>query len=169
MRLIACALLAVTVLAACENKGLRQITPRGDGPDEFIIVPAKPLEAPESFTALPQPTPGGFNRGDQRPLEDSVAALGGQRTSPNAPIPGSEAALVNHTSRFGREANIRATLAAADADFRKRQSRLTQIRLFKEDTYNLAYRREALNPGRTADQFRRAGIPTPSAPPTGRR
>ncbi|MFL4469701.1 DUF3035 domain-containing protein [Tateyamaria armeniaca] len=169
MRLIVCALIAVTVLAACENKGLRQIQSRGEGPDEFIIVPAKPLEQPESFSALPEPTPGGFNRTDQRPLEDSVAALGGQRTSPNAPVPGSDAALVNHTSRFGREANIRATLAAADAQFRKRQSRLTQIRIFQEDSYAQAYRREAIRPARVAEQFRRAGIPTPTAPPAGRR
>jgi len=169
MRLIVCALIAVTVLAACENKGLRQIQPRGEGPDEFLIVPAKPLETPESFSALPAPTPGGFNRTDQRPLEDSVASLGGQRSSPNAPIPGADGALVNHASRFGRDASIRATLAAADAQFRKRQSRLTQIRIIQEDTYAQAYRREAIRPGRVAEQFRRAGIPTPTAPPPGRR
>ncbi|MEL6450447.1 MAG: DUF3035 domain-containing protein [Pseudomonadota bacterium] len=169
MRLTACALIAVTVLAACENQGLRQVTARGDGPDEFIVVPAKPLEQPDSFSALPTPTPGGFNRTDQRPLEDSAAALGGQRGSPNAPIPGGDAALVNHASRYGREGNIRATLAEADAQFRKRQSRLTQIRLFQSDTYNEAYRREALDAQRVAAQFRRAGIKTPTAPPSGRR
>ncbi|MEM6371466.1 MAG: DUF3035 domain-containing protein [Pseudomonadota bacterium] len=169
MRLIACAVIAVTVLAACENKGLRQLRSTGSGPDEFIIVPAKPLEQPESFSALPAPTPGGFNRTDQRPLEDSVAQLGGQRGSPNAPIPGSDAALVNHTSRFGREANIRATLAEADAQFRKRQGRLTQIKLFPEDSYAQAYRRQVINPNRVAEQFRRAGVPVPTAPPGGRR
>lgn len=170
MRLIACAMIAVTFLAACENQGLRVITSRGDGPDEFIIVPAKPLEQPESFSALPAPTPGGFNRTDQRPLEDSAAALGGQRSSPNAAIPGSDGALVNHASRFGRDANIRATLAAADADFRRRQARLTQIRILPEDRYNRAYRREALDASETARQFQRAGVPTPLAPPgTGRR
>ncbi|GGX41400.1 hypothetical protein GCM10007385_06180 [Tateyamaria omphalii] len=169
MRLIACAMIAVTCLAACENKGLRQVTSRGDGPDEFIVVPSKPLQEPESFTALPQPTPGGFNRTDQRPLEDSAVALGGQRTSPNAPIPGADGALVNHASRFGRDANIRATLAAADAEFRKRQSRLTQIRIVPEDVYNQAYRREALDAGKTARTFQNAGIPTPTAPPVSTR
>lgn len=168
MRLIACALVAVTVLAACESKGLREIQPRGNGPDEFIIVPAKPLEAPESFSALPQPTPGGVNRTDQRPLEESVVLLGGQRGSPNAPIPSADAALVNHTARFGREANIRATLAEADAQFRKRQARFSQIRILPEDRYARAYRREAIEPNRVADQFRRAGIPVPTNPPAGR-
>ncbi|WP_299371400.1 DUF3035 domain-containing protein [uncultured Tateyamaria sp.] len=169
MRLIVCAMIAVTFLAACENKGLRQVTSRGNGPDEFIVVPSKPLQQPESFTALPTPTPGGSNLTDQRPLEDSIAALGGRATSPNAPVPGSDGALVNHASRFGREANIRATLAEADAAFRKRQARFTRIRLVRQDFYNEAYRRESLNPGRTAEQFRRAGIPTPNAPPPGRR
>ena len=164
MRLIVCALIAVTVLAACENKGLRQIQPRGDGPDEFLIVPAKPLQEPESYTALPTPTPGGFNRTDQRPLEDAAAQLGGQVTSPNAPIPGVDGSLVNYASRFGRDANIRASLAEADAQFRKRQSRFTQIRIIQDDTYARAYRRQALQPGPVAAQFRRAGIPTPSAP-----
>ena len=168
MRLIACALIAIVTLAACENKGLRQLQSRGPGPDEFIIVPTNPLETPESFSALPQPTPGGTNRTDQRPLDTLVGELGGQRGSPTAPIPGSDAALVNHTSRFGREANIRATLATADAEFRKRQARFTQFRILPEDTYARAYRRETLNPGSVAAQFQRAGIPTPSAPP-GRR
>lgn len=168
MRLIACALIAVLTLAACENKGLRQVQSLGSGPDEFIIVPAKPLETPESFSALPQPTPGGVNRTDQRPLDDAIAQLGGQRGSPTAPIPGNDAALVNHTSRFGREANIRATLATADAEFRRRQARFTQFRLFTQDTYAIAYRREAISPGAVARQFQRAGIPTPTAPP-GRR
>lgn len=165
MRLIACAVLAVALLAACENTGLREITPRGDGPDEFLIVPAKPLEQPDSFAALPVPTPGGTNRTDQRPIEESTVALGGQRSSPNAPVPGTDGALVNHASRFGRDANIRAVLAEADAAFRKRQSRLTQIRIFREDRYNDAYRREALDPVQTARAFQRAGVPTPNPPP----
>ena len=168
MRLIAFALIGIIVLAACENKGLRQIQSRGNGPDEFIILPARPLEQPDNFAALPTPTPGGANRTDQRPLDDSVAQLGGKRGSPTGAIPGGDAALVNHASRYGREANIRATLASADAEFRKRQGRLTQIRLFQTDSYAQAYRNEAINAGVVASQFSRAGIPTPTAPP-GRR
>jgi len=168
MRLTACALIAVALLAGCENTGLRNIRGQGDGPDEFIIVPAKPLEQPESLSALPAPTPGGSNRTDQRPLDDSIAQLGGRRSSPTAPIPARDGALVNYSSRYGRDANIRATLAEADAEFRRRQGRLTQIRIFREDVYVKAYRREALDPGAVAAQYRRAGIPTPSAPPRGR-
>jgi len=166
MRLIACALIAVTMLAACENKGLRQVTSRGDGPDEFIVVPAKPLEQPENYAALPAPTPGGPNLTDQNPLENSVAKLGGKRGSANAPVPGRDAALVNRAARFGVDPSIRASLAAQDAEFRSRQSRLTQFRIFPEDLYNRAYRREALDAARTAQAYRRAGIPTPTAPPS---
>ncbi|MEO0669617.1 MAG: DUF3035 domain-containing protein [Pseudomonadota bacterium] len=169
MRLIACALAAVTLLSACGEPNLRNLRSQGEGPDDFTIVPAKPLAEPESYTDLPPPTPGGFNRTDQRPLEDAVAALGGQATSPNAAVPGSDAALVNHTGRFGREAGIRATLAEADQRFRDRQRRLTNIRIFREDIYAQVYRRQSLDPAVVAEQFRRAGIPTPSAPPPRRR
>lgn len=165
MRIIACALIAVTFLAACENQGLRQITSRGDGPDEFIVVPSKPLEQPANYAALPTPTPGAGNRTDQFPLQESVQKLGGQRGSPTAPVPSGDVALVNQASRFGVDPNIRTSLAEEDAAFRKRQSRLTQIRIFPEDLYNRAYRREALDAERTAQAYRRAGIPTPSAPP----
>src|SRR5690606_14313634 len=45
------------------------------GPDEFSILPTKPLEAPKDFAALPPPTPGGKNLVDPTPDEDAVAAL----------------------------------------------------------------------------------------------
>ena len=168
MRVTACVLLAAAVLAGCENTGLRNIQGRGDGPDEFIIVPAKTLERPDDLSLLPPPTPGGSNRTDQHPLEDSIAELGGRRSSPNAQIPARDGALVSYSSRYGRDASIRATLAEADAEFRRRQGRLTQIRIFREDVYVKAYRREALDPSAVVAQYRRAGIPTPSAPPARR-
>ncbi|MEM6758092.1 MAG: DUF3035 domain-containing protein [Pseudomonadota bacterium] len=162
--------MVVTALGACSGEpDLRNLRSLGDGPDEFSLVPAKPLEAPENYTSLPQPTPGGVNRTDQRPLEDAYAALGGRASSPRAPIPGSDAALINHASRFGVEAGIRTTLANADQQFRDRQRRLTNIRIFKEDIYAQIYRRQALDPARVAAQYRAAGIPTPSAPPASRR
>lgn len=165
MRLIAWALAAAILVSGCTDTNLRNLRSLSEGPDEFAVVPNKPLEEPESYSALPPPTPGGFNRTGQRPLEDGIVALGGRATSPSAPIPGSDAALVNHTSRFGREGNIRATLAQADQEFRDRQRRLTNIRIFRDDLYAQIYRRESLNPTAVANQFQRAGIPTPTAPP----
>ena len=64
-------------LSGCANVGLRDLRSNGDGPDEFMILPNKPLQQPDDFAALPAPTPGGANRVDQEPLVDATAALGG--------------------------------------------------------------------------------------------
>lgn len=164
MRLLGLALLLITGLAACENKGLRTLQGTSDGPDEFIVTPVKPLAQPDSFATLPTPTPGQSNLVDLQPLAESAAALGGRRTAPGV-VPASDAALVAHASRRGVSPTIRATLAEEDANFRKRKSRFTQIRLFPTDRYNEAYRREALDPRVVAEQYRLRGVPTPSAPP----
>ena len=78
-------ILALVALTACGTRqdtadrdtGLRQLRNASGAPEEFSIVPVKPLQAPDSLTELPEPTPGGSNRTDQTPLKDAVAALGG--------------------------------------------------------------------------------------------
>lgn len=163
-------LVAITALAACSGEpDLRNLRSLGEGPDEFSLVPAKPLEEPESYNALPEPTPGGVNRTDQRPLEDAYASLGGRASSPSAPVPGADSALVTHASRYGVEAGIRSSLATADQKFRDRQRRLSNIRIFREDIYAQIYRRDALDPAKVAAQYQAAGVPVPSAPPSSRR
>jgi hypothetical protein len=101
---------------------------------------------------------------DNDPLGDAVIALGG-RPDRGGAVPSSDSALVTAASRFGVQPQIRQQLDEADAEFRRRESRLANIRIFPEDRYNDAYRREALDAGRTAEQWRRAGAQTPSAPP----
>lgn len=167
MRLMQAAmiLIAVTLLGACENKGLRVLVKPGEGPDEFRITPGKPLEEPQDYGALPPPTPDGSNRTDQRPLQDGAAALGGRPPAEGGAIPAADGAVVNHASRFGRDPAVRAELAAVDEDFRRRRARFTQIRIVPEDRYNQVYRREALDPQREQERWRRAGARTPSAPP----
>ena len=75
-------LIACTALAGCggvdRDITLRKIRNTSNGPEEFTIVPGKPLEAPPNFVELPAPTPGGSNRTDQQPIADAVAALGGR-------------------------------------------------------------------------------------------
>lgn len=169
MRLMRASVICVAVLAlsACGDTGLRLLQKPGEGPDEFRIVPGKPLEAPQDYSTLPPPTPGAGNITDAQPLQDSVAALGGRRpVDASGPIPSSDGALVNQASRFGRDANVRTELAAEDEDFRRRRSRLTQIRIVKEDRYNQIYRGQALDAGRELERWRRAGARTPSAPPS---
>ena len=154
-------------LTACGEARLLNLTGTGDGPEEFAVLPVKPLEQPASYAALPVPTPGGANRTDPTPKADGIAALGGRpsRLSPSGPIPAGDGALVRHAARTGVPGDIRQTLAAEDADFRRRQSRLTQIRIFRVDRYAQAYRGMTLDPRAEADQWRARGVPTPSAPP----
>lgn len=157
------------ILTACGEPKLRDLRPPSDGPDEFRIVPYLPLEEPESYSDLPTPATTGPNRVDPRPLSDVANALGGQKGSENAPVPAVDAGLVSYASRGGVDPNIRASLAKEDEEFRKRRARFTQIRLFPEDRYRQVYDRQLLKPQRVADQYRRAGVPVPAAPPRNRR
>ena len=164
------ALGAVMGLSACAGYE-RDITLRdnrafGPGPDEFAILPGKPLQEPESFTALPAPTPGSANLTDQNPMADGVAALGGKPARlADAGVGRGDGALVTYASRNGVDPNVRAELAARDEDFRRRQSRFTRIRLVRQDLYNQVYKRETLNARREWNRYRSAGARTPTAPP----
>jgi len=153
-------------LSGCSSKGLRQLQPSGPGPDEFLILPNKPLTAPKDYDVLPAPTPGGANLVDQNPTSDAIVALGGRASDLDATgVPASDGTLVAQASRYGVPANTRATLAAEDAKFRKNQGRLTRFRIFPVDRYEQAYRRNALDAHSINNEFRRAGFATPSAPP----
>ncbi|KMK68789.1 DUF3035 domain-containing protein [Puniceibacterium sp. IMCC21224] len=163
------AILALAVLASCggyeRDIGLRDLRTNRGTPEEFAIVPRKQLELPETLNQLPQPTPGAANRTDQTPLGDAVAALGGNPSRLTvASVSASDGALLSSAGRFGTQGNIREVLAEEDLEFRKRRSIFTW-KLFKEDEYNNAYRRERLDAGEELLRFRRLGVPTPSAPP----
>lgn len=153
------------MLAACASTGLRQLQSESSGPDEFKIQPVNPLEDPSDYGALPTPTPGNTNLADRSASNEGIIAFGGRPQSANGPVPASDGALVRHASRGGVDPNIRADLAERDARFRKRKSRLTQIRIVPVDRYNQAYRNQALNASREAARWRAAGARTPSAPP----
>lgn len=164
--------MAATGLAACggyeRDITLRDIRSAGPGPDEFAILPGKPLQPPANFTELPPPTPGGANLTDQNPLGDGIAALGGNPARLQARgVPAGDAGLVRYASRNGVDPNVRAELAAQDEDYRRRKSRFTKFRLTRQDLYDKIYKRETLNARRTWNLFRRAGAPTPTAPPPG--
>lgn len=156
-------------LSACADKGLRDLSTSSNsaGPDEFMILPAKPLTQPQDYAVLPAPTPGGSNLTDQNPRGDAVANVGGRASAleRTGAIPASDGALVTYASRNGVPSNIREDLAQQDAEFRKRQSRLTRVRLFSVDRYNQAYRRYALNPFSISRGSAVRGIDTPAHPP----
>ena len=95
------ALCAAIIVSACSGNDpkLMNIKSTQGGPDEFSILPTKPLQEPPSYQALPAPTPGGKNITDPTPHEDAVAALGGQLR--NTGLRGGEGALVAAASRYG--------------------------------------------------------------------
>ena len=159
------ALLAVLVLSACGNGTPQLMNLRaGEGPDEFGIVPPKPLEMPESLSELPEPTPGGSNRTDRDPEGEAAIALGG-RPGAAGGIPSGDSALYAHAARFGVESGIRATLASEDLEWRRdNQGRILE-RLFNVNVYYKAYRDQRLDQQAELLRWRKLGLRTPSAPP----
>ena len=162
-------IVALTGLTACSGQGLRDLRSGGDGPDEFMILPSKPLVEPTSYSFLPDPTPGGSNRVDQNPMADAVAAFGGrpEALEPRG-VAAADAALVASASRHGVQENIREVTAQEDEQFRKRRGRLTSIQLFPVDRYAQVYRPQQIDPYREEQRFRRAGVPTVTNPPQAR-
>lgn len=163
----------LVALAACTSRGdrepgetrLHQLRNNRGTPEEFAIVPNKPLQQPANFGELPQPVVGAANRADQTPQADVVAALGGNpaRLASDG-VPSGDGALINRASRFGRDAGIRTQLATEDAEFRQRKS-IFNWKLVPDDEYARAYRTQWLDSYGVLEAYRRRGILTPSAPP----
>lgn len=160
----------IFVLAACgssESPNLLNITqPRSQGPDEFAILPSKPLEVPEGLSAepLPLPTPGATNRADLTPSTDAIAALGGDPAVLTRDASG-DAALLRYTDRYGRDANIRPRLAAADLEFRRQNDGLLLERVFNVNIYYQVYEDFELDQYEELERLRRAGVRTSAIPP----
>jgi len=163
------ALLAGLALAACsgpDEPRLLNLDAAARGPDEFRILPTRPLEMPPSLTELPAPAPGGTNLADPQPRADAVAALGGNPALLSATaIPAADGGLVNRASRFGVQPNIREQLAAEDLEFRRRNQGRVLERLFGVGVYFRAYRVMALDRYAELERWRRAGARTPGVPP----
>lgn len=139
---------------------------QSDSPDEFGILPTKPLQMPENLAELPTPTPGGRNLVDPTPMEDAVAALGGNPAAlARTGVPAGDGALLAQAGRFGTDGNIRAQLAAEDLDFRRRNDGRLLERMFSVNVYYKAYKPMSLDQYLELERWRRAGARTPSAPP----
>lgn len=159
-------LTAALGLAGCSTNGRLMTLESGDGPDEFAILPTKPLQMPPDLAQLPPPTPGGANITDPTPLADAVASLGGNPAHLSAQgVGAADGALLAHTGRLGRDANIRAVTAAEDQAFRARHGRRLLEILAKTNVYMRAYAPQAIDPYAELARFRRAGVRTPTAPP----
>ncbi len=138
----------------------------GTGPDEFAILPTKPIVLPEDYTALPDPTPGGTNITDPTPIADATAALGGNPKKLNrAGIPRGDQGLVTAASRYGVSSNIRTVLADEDIVFRKENRGKLLERLFGVTVYFSAYEDQTLDRYSELKRLRKSGVRTPAAPP----
>jgi hypothetical protein len=164
MRAIIFSVLAITLVTACANTGqsLRALRAAGGGPDEFAVIPQRPLALPPS-ASLPQPTPGGSNLADPNPKAQAIAALGGSSAAQFAGgIPARDNALISQASRYGVTPNIRGELAAADKAFRAGKSRLNIFNPLGRDKYFPAYASQALDARAELARLSAAGVAVPN-------
>lgn len=162
------AVLAAVVLAGCGgDEGSRSLTllGRNDGPNEFAMVPSKPLQQPEDLTALPEPTPGGVNRADRTPEAEAIAALGGDRGAIAGPSPSADAALLANASRFGVDPNIRAELAFDHQDYMQQRRGFLRRPTSSPEEYLDAYDFMALDQATMHHLARRVGTRVVGAQP----
>jgi hypothetical protein len=161
MRRVSLVLICLLFAACSRESNLITFKSDGDGPNEFAVLPSRPLETPPDPTLLPPPTLGGANRTDPRPAADAIVALGG---SPNVARAG-EGAVLAHAGRFGVSPGIRTALATEDAAFRARNRGLLLERAFNITVYYRVYAPFALDAYAELERFRAAGVRTPSVPP----
>lgn len=156
----------VLAVAGCESSGKLMTLTSDDGPEEFAIVPTRPLEMPADLAALPEPTPGGTNITDPDPDADAVAALGGNPAQLSAQgVGGADGALIAHASRAGVTPGVRQITAQEDEEYRRRHGRRLLEVLARSNVYYRAYRPQSLDSQAELDRWRRTGVQTPSAPP----
>ena len=167
--IIGVTVLALTALAGCggsDEPRLMHAASDARSPDEFAILPTRPLEMPDRMDSLPDPTPGGANRADPQPRADVAAALGGSRQAAlQGDIPAADSALVSRATRFGATPGIRDQLAAEDLEFRRANRGRPLERLFAVNVYHRNYRVMALDRYAELERWRARGVQTSAAPP----
>ena len=162
---LALALVAAAPLAGCKGGntlagGLRAAGVGGT-PDEFMVLPTRPLEMPENLAALPPPAPGTANRVDYQPKAEAIAGLTG-RSGAIATTNG--AALV---ARAGpRDPTIRSELAAEDVTWRQTHHGLLIPRLIAKDKDRVTYEPMLLDAPAEFERLRAQGVQVPAAPPS---
>lgn len=159
-------ILALGLLANCGGgEGLRKFGAESNGPDEFRVLPAAPLQMPGNLTTLPTPTPGGRNLVDATPNADAIAALGGRAPAQTTGVSAADGALVAAASRYGVTAGIRGALAAEDKAYRRTRGAFNPFGIFGRDRYFAVYAGQKLDAQAELLRLRRLGVDTPTAPP----
>lgn len=166
MRAIALTMTMLGLAACSTDPHLMTLDSGQRSPDEFAIVPTKPLQMPKDLAALPAPTPGGGNITDPTPQADAIAALGGNPAQLSAQgIGAADVALVAYASRAGRDGAIRQITAQEDLAWRSRHGRRLLEVLARTNVYYRAYDPMTLDSWSELERWRPTGVLLPTAPP----
>ena len=131
-------------------------------PEEFAVLPQKPLELPEDLSALPPPQPGTVSRTDLTPNSDALVALSG--TPRRGTVTASDNALLA-AAATGASENIRQVVAAEDIEYRDNNQPRLLYRLFGTATEGSIYDGQALDSDAELRRLRALGLQVPAAPP----
>ena len=151
------------LLSACssDDARLRDLYDVGTGPEEFAVLPSKPLTIPSNLKNLPVPDLAAGNLADPTPKRDLIEMLGGSIDN-SISIPEKDQNLLKYVSRAGVDTNIREELAEEDRKFLRRMGVLTSVKLFRVDRYNQIYRKMTLSAPKELERWRSLGVRTPS-------
>ncbi len=151
------------LLSACssDDARLRDLYDVGTGPEEFAVLPSKPLTIPSNLNNLPVPDLAAGNLADPTPKLDLIEMLGGSIDN-SISIPAKDKNLLKYVSRAGVDTNIREELAKEDRKFLRRMGVLTSVKLFRVDRYNQIYRKMTLSAPKELERWRSLGVRTPS-------
>jgi hypothetical protein len=152
---------APLVLAGCSGGLAGSLRRAGVGasPDEFMVLPTRPLEMPESFAALPPPQLGTPNRVDYHPHREAIAGLTGRPAVATA----NGSALVVRAGP--RDPQIRAELGAEDVEWRQTHRGLLLERVFARDQDDVTYEQMMLDAPAEFERMRAGGARVPAASP----
>lgn len=154
-------LVAGTSLGACSRKVSDGELRSAGSPDEFMVLPTKPLEMPSDLASLPAPTPGARNRVDYEPREEAVASLTGKETEDAGNA--SAAAVIARSGPI--DPAIRGKLAAEDVTYRDEHQGKLLPRLFARDENDVIYGDVTLDAAAEYERLRAQGVAVPPAPP----
>ena len=142
----------------------RVIADAYEAPEEFAVVPKKPLIMPSDLTALPPPSADGTSRSEPNPRADALTALTGRPTTGSSGA--ADRALLAATGAQTARPDIRAVLAAEDEEFRSRNKGLILDRLFGVFTEGDRYSRYTLDAEAELLRLRAGGVWVPQLPPS---
>jgi hypothetical protein len=157
------ALAGALALAGCAEGGLGTYL-RDSGiaqtPDEFMVLPTRPLEMPANLSALPPPTPGAPNRVDYQPNAEAVAGLTGRQGTARTADGG---AIVARTG--AGSPGIRQVVAIENAEYAADNPGKLLERWFSRDQTALTYRGQTLDAASNFEAMRAQGVGVPMPPP----